>query len=714
MLTFTGPDYSQCVKDGYKPRPAYASANPYEPGYISDTPEAPQPTFDAYPPKYGAETSPVTKPDYYYSTPGYDGGDYGKGGRPTPTGDSPAAKTTDEATGPAGNATVVLRPSGTSTGTGGSDSSLNAVGNFSTSAGADGFTPIVGGPEIHPRLPIDTLRIQHPDVWNMFLLAFASLQAEPEAQDTSYYQVAGIHGQPLIGWQHPEHTAQLPYCAHRSIIFATWHRPYLVLLEQLLVKHAQKEAAKFTGASRTKYQAAAKRVRLPYWDWAAVPGLPAVVSERNIDVVKPVGGAVTIRNPLYSYRFQRADYRARYFSGDYEGLAETVRWPGTSAALEGTFTSRSEKAYQLFNIRSFGQFSTVRFQIDGTPISQNSVESIHDDIHGAFAGSDDPAHMGSIGVSAFDPVFWMHHCNVDRFMALYQAQRPDSAAIDGSLDADSYTIGFPGGVTEDINTPLFPFRDTNKRDLTSRDVASAKSIYSFGYSYPEMPAEYAKRPDADLADYTKKAVDALYAPNSNTTAGSDEGRSFKPAPESGASLRTEWLATLVFDESQLDNTFSVYLYLGASSTTPLNPKTVIGGCTSFSTGAQRANTTISGTVPLTAALIEAKVSLDPKAVVPYLQANLRWKVMRAGKEVAVSELSSLDVGVSAASVKYFSEEGRLPEYGRWNTYYAVTERKSGGMKVKDGALLESKDVAANATLVAPAPPPGGNNGTVTV
>lgn len=66
------------------------------------------------------------------------------------------------------------------------------------------------------------------------------------------------------------------------------------------------------GAVRDKYVASAKNFRIPYWDWAAVPGtgksvLPASVGgSPGIDVDGPAG-VQTIANPLYSYQFQPLD-----------------------------------------------------------------------------------------------------------------------------------------------------------------------------------------------------------------------------------------------------------------------------------------------------------------------------------------------------------------------------------------------------------------------
>lgn len=53
------------------------------------------------------------------------------------------------------------------------------------------------------------------------------------------------------------------YCTHQSGLFLAWHRPYLVLIEQLLHDEAVAIAKNFTGAAATKYQSAADNVRLP-------------------------------------------------------------------------------------------------------------------------------------------------------------------------------------------------------------------------------------------------------------------------------------------------------------------------------------------------------------------------------------------------------------------------------------------------------------------
>ena len=55
-----------------------------------------------------------------------------------------------------------------------------------------------------------------------------------EADFRSYFAVAGIHGRPYIPWGGAQGQSQFAfggYCTHGSVLFPTWHRPYLALYE---------------------------------------------------------------------------------------------------------------------------------------------------------------------------------------------------------------------------------------------------------------------------------------------------------------------------------------------------------------------------------------------------------------------------------------------------------------------------------------------------
>lgn len=84
----------------------------------------------------------------------------------------------------------------------------------------------------------------------------------PEANLTSYFQVAGIHGRPYYAWDSVARASGAPstgYCTHSDALFMSWHRPYLALFEGILAQHVQIIAKKYNDAT---YQTAADKFRI--------------------------------------------------------------------------------------------------------------------------------------------------------------------------------------------------------------------------------------------------------------------------------------------------------------------------------------------------------------------------------------------------------------------------------------------------------------------
>lgn len=162
------------------------------------------------------------------------------------------------------------------------------------------------------RLEIRQLQ-QNADQWNLYLLALDRLQNVNQTELLSWYQLCGIHGRPYVAWDNVQATPgdeQSGYCTHSSILFPTWHRPYLALYEQVVYSLMQQIVGEFqAGSDRDRYSTAATTFRIPYWDWAAAPPsgqsvLPASVGgSATVQVTAPTG-ITTIKNPLFSYTFR--------------------------------------------------------------------------------------------------------------------------------------------------------------------------------------------------------------------------------------------------------------------------------------------------------------------------------------------------------------------------------------------------------------------------
>lgn len=190
--------------------------------------------------------------------------------------------------------------------------------------------------------------------------AFAALYRLPESHPNSYARIAGLHGSPAPS-----------YCVHSNTGFLTWHRAYLLRLEDAL-------------------RTIRCGVTLPYWDWSSgnTTGLPAAF--KNPTYQNRSGN--TVDNPLY-------------------------RGPKV-ASIGGGFTSRRAD----IDTTTFGDLATqIQSALNGS--SWNSfiaqLNSAHGAVHGRIGGD-----MGSVPTAGFDPIFYFHHCNVDRLGAIWQAKNP--------------------------------------------------------------------------------------------------------------------------------------------------------------------------------------------------------------------------------------------------------------------------------------------------
>ncbi|KAI9790069.1 MAG: hypothetical protein M1816_005539 [Peltula sp. TS41687] len=548
---------------------------------------------------------------------------------------------------------------GGSNGGGSNGGGSNGGGSGNGTSGGDtepGFTPVEGVKRVVERRPINVLQTEHPDVFNMFVLALDSLQKRNESISVSWYQVSGIHGYPYEPWQEPDISGpfpQLGYCTHGSVLFTTWHRPYLVLLEQLLYEEAVRIAKEFTGDDATKYEAAAQDVRIPYWDWAldeASSRIPAVLQQTSITVVKPGSGATQISNPLYHYRFLNPQPLSLFES-------TTIRSPDANDILAASFPSRRESTYNFFALEDYNQFSS-------------DLENVHGGVHVDVGGD-----MADVPTAAFDPIFWLHHCQVDRITAMYQATHPGLYLTPGPR-SETFSLQGPG--PDSLSTALGPFRHADRTLWNSDEIKTAESIFKSGYAYPEVPAGLSTEA---LRTFTTEKVNQLYGVNTNdpSFAGEQSG-----APET-PSARREWSANVLVDSEELSGSHRILIYVGPYDEN--NPSSNnLAGVAAIFTGPEKmpeANRQLNITVPLTTALLDKAISLRPEDAVPALTGELHWAVERVGKSVAsvpVSSLSSLQVSVVSHIVEHPQNDTALPVKSDPLTHLAPTTGKVGGLQ----------------------------------
>ena len=299
---------------------------------------------------------------------------------------------------------------------------------------------------VQPRYEIRQLVHEQPNQFSLFILAMQKFQNMPQSDRVGYFQISGIHGVPKTNWNGIGQCSTCQgtdgYCQHESVVFPGWHRIYMALFEQELYAVANQIAnswpASGGGISKSAAQAAAKNLRMPYWDWAAIPPsgqhvLPGAISGSTITIATQTG-TQTIPNPLFRYSFTQSEESALYYS-PFNTWPATLRWPTSNnpdavsnegaavAAFDNIQGSLQDQVYQLMtSCTDYLHFSNTNAV--GSTSCSNSLEGIHNTVHQNCGGPSSPnqpeGHMTYLSLASFDPIFWLHHSNVDRLFALWQ------------------------------------------------------------------------------------------------------------------------------------------------------------------------------------------------------------------------------------------------------------------------------------------------------
>jgi tyrosinase len=238
--------------------------------------------------------------------------------------------------------------------------------------------------------------------------------------DRGYQYHAGVHGLPL-----PMYCSQ----AHGTPAFLPWHRAYLYRFE-LAVRDT--EAAK----------QADHDVMLPWWDWATDRGIPPAYADS--DAANPLRSAPI--NPLALSQgakgagakdIEDPDERRREQARERR-LAQTPNT--TRKPADPSYLPTQEQIRLLLKEKS----DFIGFSME--------LEGYHGEVH-MWVGGD----MEDIPFAAYDPIFWAHHCMIDRLWRMWQLVYPQAS--------------FPTNVASEVMEPF---------NLTAAEVLDPTTL---GYDY---------------------------------------------------------------------------------------------------------------------------------------------------------------------------------------------------------------------------------------
>ncbi|KAI0482999.1 hypothetical protein GGR56DRAFT_219398 [Xylariaceae sp. FL0804] len=577
-----------------------------------------------------------------------------------------------------------------------------------------GGLPRVNGTALPMRPDIRELH-KDEDKWNLYILALSWMQYTDQTSPFSYYQIAGIHGSPGASWGNVEAVPGsdgLGYCQHVSIIFPTWHRPYIALYEQTLYNIMQYIASLYPPDQLARFTQAASSFRLPYWDWAATPPegdsvLPLSVGGSSNVTVSGPNGVQLIANPLYSYSFKPL-INTTFPSAPYDEWNETKRAPvpptaanavsNSTAVLQGfdsILPSLQQRIYNLFsnygNYTDFSNEAWIPYNNNGT---YDSLESVHDTVH--IVGGGGWGHMAIIDYSSYDPMFFLHHANVDRLFTMWQAIYNGTWVTPTAAVYSTHTMGM--GSIQDAQTGLTPFY-ANGTSFWTSDMVRNHEI--FGYTYAEVANKNRSEVIATVNSlYTDYSPATMTLVQNGKLQMRDKSRgayvdsaglvwnqktSSRPPLDAvfdGNTYR-EWIANVRVEKHALGSSFSIYLFSGtAPDDTALwsTAENLVGELgvfagSQYQPGSSEDHTTIAGTIPLTSALMKLVASgtipsLRAGDIEPFLRSKLKLGVaLHDGTEVAAGGVGGLHISIVSSLVTAATSEATLARWGQVESHF---------------------------------------------
>ncbi|MGK7958336.1 MAG: tyrosinase family protein [Crocosphaera sp.] len=239
---------------------------------------------------------------------------------------------------------------------------------------------------------------------------------------------------------------------HGVPAFAPWHREYLIRFENAL-------------------QSVDPSVTIPYWDWTDPNALDFILSDNflgnrgtgetiTVDGVEYTGGKVTsgvVADWVLDPRINIQPIGLTSLGTDLKRFVEIPpfdRYPVTQKEIN-----------DLLSIDNYLDFRGVlegEKTIDDNGQVVEGVWRLHNYLHGVIGGAlvtDVNAEpippnqtqilgtMNSILSSPYDPIFWLHHANVDRLWASWQVEHPG---------ADFYPSSGQG-IQQNLDDPMWPW-----------------------------------------------------------------------------------------------------------------------------------------------------------------------------------------------------------------------------------------------------------------
>jgi tyrosinase len=254
----------------------------------------------------------------------------------------------------------------------------------------------------------------------------AAMKARPATDPTSWAYQARIHA-----INSGAAAALQDQCQHRQFFFFSWHRMFIYYFERILRK---------ASASPT--------LTLPYWNYTDLAG-QGVLPE-------PFRLPANATNSLYNAT------RSAIYNGGAALPPADVSYTSGFALTNFTTPTLGSPSFGGRTVTAPAHFPASG---GSGRIEQSPHNNVHNDIGGEMATGESPR----------DPIFWLHHANIDRLWKKWIALGGGRAN--------------PTGDTAWM-TQTFTFFDENGTQVSKTGADIVNTVSQLGYRYDDDPLVY--------------------------------------------------------------------------------------------------------------------------------------------------------------------------------------------------------------------------------
>lgn len=271
--------------------------------------------------------------------------------------------------------------------------------------------------------------------------AMRKIQELPVSDERSFSHIAGIHGLPAPS-----------YCHSDPSLFLPWHRAYVLYLEksinEMLDRMWNDGSDEITPDIDGFGRETAPQVGVPWWDWTSSISHQNGIPKAFSDHTTPDG----LVNPLWETPMELHRERENNQLDWWLYKERNGEMYNTRGMDDSRLPSQSSRA--LPNLSLINDFieSTDDFMDFQGRTNSDRVLRIHGFIHGWVGGT-----MSRVPTAGWDPIFFSHHCMVDRIWYLWQLKHNALNSIPGI--PESY-----------YRTALAPFKMTVEETMNPRNL----------------------------------------------------------------------------------------------------------------------------------------------------------------------------------------------------------------------------------------------------